>query len=412
MKLLLSFFILLSFSTYGKSLIEPTPVPDTEELDIKAIPFAFHSDMLKTTLGAAAVMKSAFQPQATLFSGGIYSSNNSWAWYGGAYNYQLPNVSQWLINIDTLSAHYKQGFYYFVDDKENPIANDAQRHILDAKQGFTRMYLQYVLPFGEGKKGAVATLKNDISPEDLINVKDWSPDKSGITSITFTPFYQYLDFQQPVEQQITDVSQGLEVEIDYDNRNSMTMPSEGFQLQTRVRKDWGSASRTGWTRIEAELSKFFNLGANKFFQQQTIALNVLLADTPSWNKTTNGKYKRPPNFDAVTLGGWDQLRGYDDGRFYGRSAISYSIEYRGILSWHPLSKLPVIKGYQMPWWQWVAFIDAGQVSPNFSIKELHKNMHISVGAGIRINIEGIVARLDYAKGGEDSQFRVIINQPF
>ncbi|WP_394176529.1 BamA/TamA family outer membrane protein [Thalassotalea litorea] len=411
--------ILLSTPSQAKKFIEPTITDDAEEMpldkpDFKGLPFAFHTEMLKTTVGAAGVIKHAWQPQATLFSGGFYSQNNSWAIYGGAYNYQPFSASQWLISSDIMRAHYTQGFYRFVNDIHDPSFNQPERQLLGARQGFSRITLDYVLPIGAGKKGAIATLRQPSSPHDLEDIENWLPGESGFTTLTFMPFRKYLkyDDQRATDAQISEISAGIELEINYDNRNSTTMPSQGFQFQTRFIKDFGDSRRAGYSQVEAEYSQFVSLGANKFFQQQTIAFNALLADTPSWNSKRNGEYQRPPNFDGVTLGGWDSLRGYDTNRFYGRAAFSYGLEYRAIPAWHPLPQLPIIENYRFPWWQWVVFVDAGQISDKFNLSELHEDMKFSFGGGIRMNIEGIIARIDYAQSSEGSQLRVIINQPF
>lgn len=112
------------------------------------------------------------------------------------------------------------------------------------------------------------------------------------------------------------------------------------------------------------------------------------------------------------MGGWEALRGYYGGRFFDRSAVAYSAEYRIIPAWQPLKELPVFKSYNIPWWQWVFFIDAGNVNDRYNLIELHQELKYSVGSSLRLSIEGIVLRMDYSVSAEDSQFRILINQPF
>lgn len=77
-----------------------------------------------------------------------------------------------------------------------------------------------------------------------------------------------------------------------------------------------------------------------------------------------------------------------------------------------LTKLVNFNWYDVPWWQWVAFVDAGRVADEFSIQELHRDMKYNLGGGIRFQVEGIVVRTEMAFGDEENMFRVMINQPF
>ena len=80
--------------------------------------------------------------------------------------------------------------------------------------------------------------------------------------------------------------------------------------------------------------------------------------------------------------------------------------------WQPLQSWPIFNWYDVPWWQWVAFVDAGRVADEFSIQELHRDMKYNLGGGIRFQVEGIVVRTEMAFGDEENMFRVMINQPF
>ncbi|OED50464.1 hypothetical protein ACH42_01135 [Endozoicomonas sp. (ex Bugula neritina AB1)] len=63
--------------------------------------------------------------------------------------------------------------------------------------------------------------------------------------------------------------------------------------------------------------------------------------------------------------------------------------------WQPMQDLPLLGAiYDMPWWQWALFVDAGRVSGSFSLKDLHTDIKASAGIG------------------EDWFWRVFINQPF
>ncbi len=143
------------------------------------------------------------------------------------------------------------------------------------------------------------------------------------------------------------------------------------------------------------------------------AFNVYTADTPSWNNTdAEHGYHRPPEYAGVKLGGLYRLRSYQTGRFVGRSAISYSAEYRVMPEWQPLGDWPVFNWYDVPWWQWVAFADVGRVADSYNVSELHSSMKWSAGGAVRFQVEGVVVRTEMAWGNEESIFRVMVNQPF
>ena len=54
----------------------------------------------------------------------------------------------------------------------------------------------------------------------------------------------------------------------------------------------------------------------------------------------------------------------------------------------------------------------GRVADNYNLNTLHDDMKWDVGGGVRFQVEGVVVRAELAKGGEESTFRVMINQPF
>mgnify|MGYP005999090551 CR=1 FL=1 len=68
--------------------------------------------------------------------------------------------------------------------------------------------------------------------------------------------------------------------------------------------------------------------------------------------------------------------------------------------------------YNVPWWQWALLLEAGNVSDEFSFDSLHEEMKTAYGASIRFEVESIVIRTDFVTGGDESQFWVMVNQPF
>ncbi|MCC4834084.1 outer membrane protein assembly factor [Shewanella sp. 10N.7] len=376
---------------------------DSYDAEFVAVPIIFSTETLSTTIGGAGVIKHAGQAQAVALGIGLYSANDSWLSYAGFYNYQIPKLDQWLFSAELFRGHYEQGIYYL------PQANtetETERIISVGDEGFSKLHIKYVLPMAGGANGAATSLarkKNAIS---------WNPLESGVTSITLTPFNKYRELE--ALEYLPDEANGIELALDWDNRDSMNNSSEGGQTNLTLTLGSEVSDNPSWFMWEFEQSAFMSLGSNGWFEEQVLAANVYIADTPSWNSFDGDSqsYQRPPTFAGVSLGGFDRLRGYDSKQFTGRSAVNYALEYRMTPRWQPLQNLPVFNLYDVPWWQWALLIEAGNVSDEFSLDDLHKDMKTSYGVSVRFEVEDIVIRSDFVTGGDESQFWVMVNQPF
>jgi len=394
--------------------LEAQPQPTNET---QALPFGFFSDSMGTALGLGAISTGVLQPQASLFGLGVYSSNDSWLYYVAALNFQIPQVEQWLFSLDAYNGEFTEGRYYINNDLSAE-GNSGPRDqvITNGKESFIRPQAKYILPWANGAQGAVNSLRGAKGISDLPQIDYWNPKLSGISSIELFAKWQRRDLAEYNAQQTSNELTVYSVDFEYDNRNSTHIPSDGGIINFKVNYDPGSNERPSWNTIELESAFFFDLGANSWFQQQAIGLSAWTADTPSWNNSTviDGEtvMNRPPDYAGVTLGGWDRLRGFYSGRFFDRSAVAYSAEYRIIPAWQPLKDLPVFSSYNIPWWQWVFFIDAGSVNDSYDLVELHEEFEYSIGSSLRLSVEGVVIRMDYSVSKEDSQFRVLVNQPF
>lgn len=143
---------------------------------------------------------------------------------------------------------------------------------------------------------------------------------------------------------------GLETRLDWDNRNNSRNPTAGSRSQFGVTYDPGSSDHASWWKWELSQSWFWDLGAlGELLDQQVLAFNVYTGDTPpSWNskETVDGQdeFRRPPAYAGTRLGGLYRLRSFQSGRFVDRAALSYSMEYRVLPDWQPLSDWPVFTG--------------------------------------------------------------------
>ena len=172
-----------------------------------------------------------------------------------------------------------------------------------------------------------------------------------------------------------------------------------------------------WTSLEFEYSKYFDLGASKRSRKRVLAANIWTSHVPTWNDSHfddqgNEVLHRPPLFAGSSLGGLDRQRGFASDRFHDRSALNYTLEYRVMPHWSPFPNIPLIKKLNIPWWQWVVFMEAGRVADEWDIGEFHKDMKFSFGGGVRISVEGLIIRADLAASKEGGEVQMFIGHAF
>jgi len=204
----------------------------------------------------------------------------------------------------------------------------------------------------------------------------------------------------------------------YDNRDFPTNPEKGSLLKLRLWRDFGwFDSDDSWTVVGGDFSKYISLGKSSWFRQRVIAFHTWTADTPSWEKTSTSQglevKHRPPYFEGATLGGFERLKAYPFYRYNDRAAVHYSAEYRVIPPGEPfLANSWLLKRYQLDWWQFIAFVEAGRVTDTWSLEELHKDMKWDAGLGLRAMLSKTVFRLDMAYNPDAFSTWVMVGQNF
>ncbi|MGR5237886.1 hypothetical protein [Vibrio alfacsensis] len=394
---------LLSVLAFSASLFL-SPQTSAKEKDSAFVPFYFTTETLGSTVGVAGVAKGVGQPQAALFGMGLYSEKDSYVGFLSAFNYALS--SHWLFSTQMYQARFNDNPYYLGDQGDNGSSTE-DKTITNGEEQNYKLEFKYLLPWGNvrehGLLGAFQPVRD---------VSFASPVKSGVSAIVFTPFYssRELDIYRNNKEQAT----GFTLTFDWDNRDSVRNTTRGshtaFDLTTGA-ESWQSEDL--WLKWELQNSHYYSLGPlGDWFDQQVLAFDLYTADTPTWNQCDDFVCSRPPEQEQVRLGGLYRLRGYTAGRYHGRSAIHYSAEYRVLPDWQPLGDIPLINYYDLPWWQWVAFVEVGRVADEYNLKTLHEEMKWNIGGAVRFQVEGIVVRAEMAKGADEGIFRVMINQPF
>ena len=79
---------------------------------------------------------------------------------------------------------------------------------------------------------------------------------------------------------------------------------------------------------------------------------------------------------------------------------------------NPFKSIPYINTLNIPWWQGVVFVEAGRVHDEWDFFESHDDMKWDAGVGVRLDVEGVVVRLDVARGEEDTEVQMFIGHTF
>ncbi|USD65047.1 BamA/TamA family outer membrane protein [Vibrio sp. SCSIO 43136] len=373
--------------------------------DSAAVPFAFSTDTLGTTVGAAGLIKGLIQETDGFVISGLSSSKGTTITYVNYNNFRIGDSI--LLSMDAYNAKYA-GYDYFIGDSGSNDSSFDQAITTDGEEDRYRLTMEYVLPFGAVAKNGIQQAKR---PTREITGSD--PSESGVSSVIVEPFYHRRILDVPEAADIPESTWGVKLGYEWDNRNDVRNPSQGSKTNFDLTYSPSTSDGSQWVVVEADHSRHYDLGAwEGVFSSQVLSLDAYLADTPTWNQCDQEICHRPPEYAGVTLGGLYRLRGYSGERYHGRSAVHYSVEYRVMPEWQPLGSWPVFNWYDVPWWQFVAFIDAGRVADELNLKTLHTDMKWNAGGGIRFQVEGIVVRTEIAAGSEEGLFRVMVNQPF
>ncbi len=389
------------------------------------LPYGFYTDSLGLAVGVA-VGASAFPTEhSSLFGTGYVSTNKSYDFHIISSNVRLPPGKRLFLDT-TLSAGWFTDQRAYVDgnpdypDEQAGSNNSHPDDYIEGEGWRTQLFLKfkYVMPIGNARDKAIHTytLRRGLLVEGPSGAKTWNPLKSGITLLELAPFYARRTFALTDDDE-GGKTNGLFFALTYDNRDFMINPSKGSILQVKVTRDFGwFDSFQSWTNVAGEFNKYFSLGESKHFRQRVIALSFWTADSPTWETEQVGDItllrNTPPPTMGSTLGGNMRLRGYSSNRFTDKSAIYYGAEYRTIPQWNPLGAQTWLKWLDIDWWQWVGFVEAGRVAPEWDFKELNSDLKWDGGFGLRSMMRKVVVRLDFAFSEEGTHVWAMAGQPF
>lgn len=427
---LLIFYILVCTALSAPNLMGQSRTIDLgDEFEVKklVVPYAFYNENLKFALGATYGVTGWPQEQAALLTSAIVSTNGSNALYFFGRNLQVPPFERVFLDPEIGSGRYGL-FESYTDGNPKYAFERAGSHKShdenfiegDGTDDFIRLKLKYLLPMGHGRDTVINTyvLDNGLLHDGATGGETWNPLESGRTYLELKPFYR----RQRTESDDYNInslkkSNGLEFAVFHDNTDFFSNPTCGSQQRFAVSRDWGKwYSSNPWTVVEAEFSKYFDLGPTENLRQQVIALNVWTANSLTWDSShreKNGRvFHRPPLYAGATLGGLDRMRGYPASRFHDQAAIFYGLEYRIMPEWHPLGEVELMKPLELAWWQIVPFVEAGRVADTWNLDKLHTDLKWDAGVGIRLMAKRLVVRMDLAVSDEGGGIQMMVGHPF
>ena len=398
------------------------------ESNSQIIPYGFYNGDIGTAIATVFLGKGILQPQVLSVANAFYGSSGSYNLFFANTDISLPLSRRFFVDTVAQFADwndvesYQDGNPDFIGQQAGSNSSDQDNFIeAEGDDFFAWLNFKYLLPMGDGREDPphnFALTNGILEPSSAAGGRGWNPIKSGRTIFEIRPFYRSQEFTNiDTGESADNESAGVKLTLEYDNTDWYNNPTTGTTQRLTWARDWGIIDDTPtWTAIQARHSQFWNLGSTSKAQQRVLAFDFWTSHSPTWNQTdlVNGEevFSRPPFFEGSTLGGLERQRGFPTHRFWDRSAINYTLEYRYVPRWNPLPGIPYINQMHIPWWQWVGFIEAGRVNDEWDFSELHSNMKLTVGAGVRALVYELVVRADLGISDEGVEMQMFFNHPF
>lgn len=399
------------------------PGPEPRATDEVSLPFVFFNDLFGAAAGYSYARSAFPQQQSELVVSGMSGTAGSAMLFVRARDLRIPGVDR-LFADPILSLAYFNGNYVYANG--NPAYPLQQAGTNGSAYGnyvtgdgwddYVRVAFRYLLPVGWGRDHVVDAyrLERGLLVSGASGGESPNPLVSGKTFVGVRPFYlsQTLRSSGHTESQRTN---GVDVTLEWDNRDFLTNPSIGESLKLRWSRDFAWFDSTSpWTVVSGELDRYFSFGPTDRFRQRVLALDVWTASAPSWGRGPNGTIvNRPPTYAGATLGGWWRMRGYRIGRFSDKAAVYYSAEYRLIPRWNPFDGWRWLQDrLGVQWVQLVPFAELGRVAPSWNLGELHASMKWDVGFGFRFLARTMLIRVDVGASPEGAAVQMMVEQPF
>lgn len=414
-------------STQVKSAVDRVENPNTLG-ETLILPFAFSADSTGTVLGLGGMRKGFHQDQM-LVGGAAYAGEDSYGTFAGVWDYRFPSTERTFLSVMGMIGYYPNHRAYTLHRSlyvppgiERPGSNDSSEDLFLEARGdsnWWNMRLDYVLPLGAAREEGMVEyqLERGLLVSAASGGEHWDPRDSGVTIATLRQYNRYQSYETD-EKTYDGTIHAFELGLLYDNTDFPINPSRGSSQYLAVHHDpaWLD-SEEKWTFLEAEASKYFSLGTDRWASQRVLALNAWTAYSPSWTVKENDQggervVDGPPFMEGAVLGGFYRMRGYRDSRFHDKAAIYSTAEFRYTLRHNPIADVNWLRFLRLDWFQLVGSVEGGRVAPNYSTSTLFKDWKSNVGIGIRALTAGVVVRFDLGYSEEGSNAWVMVGHPF
>jgi len=391
-----------------------------------ALPYAGSTESTGVVLGVVGIWSGYVQKQMNIIATAYYGTptkiENTFeevSAYGGAIavnNYKPFWSKRTFLSFLGLYSYYPNQSLYINGSNDSP-------HTPIKTKGYNNWFFlnyNYVLPMGEYLDKTVITYSLDRGlPVGRDDVGGGLPFVTGASTIELSPFYNKWTADK-FSNEPQWASNGLRLKLVHDNTDYVRSPSRGYNFNIQYSQDFGVFNSTqSWNAVEASYSQYIELPKASWMRQNTIALNIWSAYSPSWELDTyldsehDINANRPPVWEGARLGGMYRMRAYASNRFSDKSAIYYGAEYRFIPDFNPLNKkentwMPI----GIDWFQAVFFVEAGRVAPQYTWESLYTDMKYDVGFSLRALAAKVPVRFEYAYGAEGSTIWFMVKQTF
>ncbi len=390
------------------------------------IPYVFSSESFGLGVGVGGAYTGWPSEPSSIMGAVTLGTKGSYNFAGLLSDWQVPGVPRLVIEPFVMFGLYRDQRIYAGRNSAFPgersgSSNSHKDNFQEATQWDNRMELKfhYLLPVGHGREQIVHKYSIDrgLLLRNPSGGNAWNPLTSGRTRFSVTPVWRGQTLQDDQDRELPIETFNVELALEYENHDFPFNPTAGSSQRIAYQKDFTGDERFGgWDAWTFEADKVFNPGPSDHFRQRVLALNLWTSYSPSWEtRTVDGVETvthRPPYYEGPRLGGLYRMRAYDDNRWQDKAAMYYSAEVRLIPEWQPLNEIELLDWAAIQYWQWVAFVEAGQVASNYNLSDLHSGMKTDVGIGLRGMVHKAVVRLDFSVGEEGSRITAMYGHPF
>ncbi len=389
------------------------------------LPYVFSTDDLGTVIGVGAMATGLYQKQMTV-AGTVYGGGDTKGFGLSLWDYRVLDSERFFFSAIGMMGEFPLlRAYSPLPETHTPAprpgANDSSFDDFIQASGSSNWWdvkLEYVLPWGSAEKQSMARyqLQGGLLKGEAVQA-DWNPFKTGTSILIARQFNRYQQYRNE-EGELSGAVHAFELGMFYDNTDFPANPSQGSSqyIAFSYNPQW-LESKSQWSFVEMEASKYFSLGANSFAKQNIIALNAWAGYSPSWQVITNDVgdsqvINNAPFLEGATLGGMYRLRGFRQNRFHDKAVIYATAEYRMTLDYNPIANVRWLKFLNLDWFQTVFYVEGGRVSPTLHRDTLFSDWKSDVGVSLRALTAGIVVRLDFTQSKEGSSTWLMVGHPF